>query len=103
MYWVITYDIPATHDKWRDKVAKKLSSFGFFRVQYSVFVGDRTVNTTQACKLALESMLKGNFVPADIRFFPLCKSCENGVMRFNNCNYRSVNSKTGIPSTVLIT
>lgn len=103
MFWVITYDLPVTHDAWREKVAKTLSSFGFFRIQYSVFVGDRTQNTVQACKLKLEAMLKANQVPADIRFFPLCKSCENDTMRLNNCNYKSGNMKTGVPTSVLIT
>nr|MDO8084979.1 CRISPR-associated endonuclease Cas2 [Candidatus Sigynarchaeum springense] len=103
MFWVITYDVPVTHDKWREKLAKVLSDFGFFRIQYSVFVGDRTTNTTQACKLKIEAMLKAGFVPADVRFFPLCKSCEAGAIQVNNCNYKSVNAKTGVPSTVLIT
>nr|MDO8109711.1 CRISPR-associated endonuclease Cas2 [Candidatus Sigynarchaeota archaeon] len=103
MFWVITYDVPATHDEWRLKVAKTLSNFGFFRIQYSVFVGDRTNNTVQACKLKLESMLKNNLVPADIRFFPLCTSCAQGTFRINNCNYKPGNAKTGIPSNILIT
>ena len=102
MFWVITYDVPATHDPWREKVAKILSNFGFFRIQYSVFVGDRTQNTLDACKLKIETLLKANLVPADIRFFPLCKSCENTTLRFNNCNYKSVNAKTGVSASVLI-
>lgn len=102
MYWVVTYDVPATHDEWRVKVASTLSSFGLFRVQFSVFVGDRTVNTIQACKLKLEQMLKVNHVPADIRFYPLCKQCEQGAARINSENYRPGARLSGVPSNVLV-
>jgi CRISPR-associated endonuclease Cas2 len=103
MYWIVTYDVPATHDKWREQIAKVLFSFGLFRIQYSVFLGDRTSNTIDACRTKLDTMLKANNVPADIRFFPMCKSCEAGALRINIRNYRAGEPVTGVPSSILIT
>ena len=103
MFWVVTYDVPATHDEWRVKIAAMLSKFGLFRIQYSVFMGDRTQNVIQACMLSLKTMLKGNTVPADIRFFPLCATCEQGVLRLNNCNYKPGNNVTSAPASILVT
>ena len=37
MIYLICYDI--TNNKTRDKIARKLLSFGLYRMQYSVFIG----------------------------------------------------------------
>ncbi|MHA1370774.1 MAG: CRISPR-associated endonuclease Cas2 [Promethearchaeota archaeon] len=98
MFWVVTYDVPATHDEWRTKIAKKLSDFGLFRIQYSVFVGIRSQNSIEACKIAIEDMLKKDSIPADIRFFPLCKSCEQNIMHLNSGNYIASRRRDGYHS-----
>lgn len=100
----MTYDVATKFDDWRMKIAKKLSNFGLFRVQYSVFIGDITPNRMQSCKLAIEGMLK-NKIPADVRFFPLCKACEGKVMRINSGTYTPGRKKTaarGMPGNIMI-
>jgi CRISPR-associated endonuclease Cas2 len=101
MLWVVAYDVPATHDKWRLKVAKLLSNFGLFRIQYSVFSGVICQNVAQSCKIAVENLLRSNQVPADVRFFPLCLSCEGKVLGVNNMDYIAGKKKPGLISSTI--
>ncbi|MHA1750410.1 MAG: CRISPR-associated endonuclease Cas2 [Promethearchaeota archaeon] len=94
MFWVITYDVPATHDDYRNKIASTLLDYHLFRIQYSVFIGWTSVNAINSCKFKIEKMLKKNNVPADIRFFPLCRECENKASRINSLNYKPGNKAT---------
>lgn len=87
MFWVVTYDIPATHDKWRFRTAKILFEHGLSRVQWSVFTGDATSNSMKTCMLRLFRMVTVNSVPSDIRFFPLCRGCHGKIMGFKTEQY----------------
>lgn len=60
---LICYDIE--DDKLRLKVAKKLASFGFHRIQKSVFCGQHTDVQWSRCIASLENMYEKYKKPGD--------------------------------------
>ncbi|MHA1679578.1 MAG: CRISPR-associated endonuclease Cas2 [Promethearchaeota archaeon] len=102
MLWFVAYDIPATHDRWRFRVARELSNAGLFRIQYSVFMGELSNNAMKSCKLIIDSMLSRNRVPADIRFLPLCRTCEKKALRTNTEGYTPGKIGPTMPSSIVI-
>lgn len=69
---LITYDVPATHDRLRQKIAEKLLDYGLERIQYSVFVGKLSKNQLENLKIDLLALVGGD--PADVRVFNLNKN-----------------------------
>lgn len=103
MLWIVAYDVPVTHDPWRDKVAKHLSGFGFYRLQYSVFFGNVSSNSADGCKKSLEAKLRANSVPCDIRFFPLCLTCESKMLMINVNDYiPNARNLPGVTTPIII-
>jgi len=60
---LICYDIE--DDRLRLKVAKKLESFGFYRIQKSVFCGQHTDVQWNRCIISLEIMYEKYKKPGD--------------------------------------
>ena len=66
---LITYDVPATHDYLRHKIAQKLIDYGLERIQYSVFVGNLSKNMVDNLKIEVLGIIGTD--PADVRVFHL--------------------------------
>ncbi|MBN8707075.1 MAG: CRISPR-associated endonuclease Cas2 [Bacteroidetes bacterium] len=67
---VVCYDIQKT--KIRTKVADVLSDSGFFRVQKSVFEGDRPAKTVNRMKADIKKLLGRE---DQVRYYTICNRC----------------------------
>ncbi|MHA1495633.1 MAG: CRISPR-associated endonuclease Cas2 [Candidatus Thorarchaeota archaeon] len=71
MKQIIVYDIP--NDSVRTHISHTLEDFGYIRLQYSVFIGERTQNTLEELDLVLKDLIGSE--PADVRIYQMCDKC----------------------------
>jgi CRISPR-associated endonuclease Cas2 len=64
---VVVYDVPQEYMKLRSKIVGILQDYGLTRLQYSVFIGNLTMETLENLILRLKKIKPKN--KADIRIF----------------------------------
>jgi len=76
MKQIIVYDVP--NDSLRTHISHTLEDFGYQRLQYSVFIGERTQNTLEELALVLKDLIGKE--PADVRCYQICERCLEKIM-----------------------
>ena len=79
LLYVVTYDVPATDNATREKLAHALKAAGLVRIQYSVFMGFLSRNEAEAVALKAQAILGS--IDADVRVVPVCKHCQAKLMQ----------------------
>ena len=69
MKYLVIYDVPQEFTKVRTKVAQRCKNHGLMRIEYSVFLGEMTLNEAETLAMELEELT--NKVKADVRIFPI--------------------------------
>ena len=71
MKQIVVYDVP--NDGLRTQISHVLEDFGYQRLQYSVFIGQRTQNILEEIALILKDLIGSE--PADVRCYQICEKC----------------------------
>jgi len=74
--FLVSYDI--SDDRLRGRVALTLREYGFRRLQKSVYVGEVSRNVAEMLAIELGRLVKGSM--CDVRIFPLCRRCYEGLI-----------------------
>lgn len=79
LLYIVTYDVPATDNATREKLAHSLKAAGLVRAQYSVFMGFLSRNEAETVALKAQAILGSS--DADVRVVPVCKHCQTKLLQ----------------------